>query len=64
LVGGLLINIRHGADFLADFAAGADEHGIDESGGRKLCFADESSEGFGATQAAGTMCGERHFVFG
>jgi hypothetical protein len=49
LIRGLLINIRHGADFLADFAARADEHGIDETGSGKLRFADESAEGFGAT---------------
>ena len=28
----LLIDAGHGADFLADICAGADEHGIDEAG--------------------------------
>src|SRR4029077_12813727 len=60
LIGGLLIDVRHGADFLAHLAAGTDEHGIDEAGSGKLCFADESAQSFGATQAAGAMCGERH----
>jgi hypothetical protein len=49
LIRGLLINVRHGTDFLADFAAGADEHGIDETGSGKLRFADEAAEGFSAT---------------
>src|SRR4029077_8684374 len=49
LIRGLLINIRHGADFLADLAAGADEHGIDEARSGKLRFADEAAESFGAT---------------
>src|SRR6266478_3956790 len=48
LIRGLLINVRHGADFLADFAAGTDEHGIDEAGSGKLRFADKPAESFGA----------------
>ena len=43
-----MVNIRHGAYFLADFAAGADEHGIDEAGGGEIGFADQASESFGA----------------
>src|SRR5579864_8228150 len=60
LIGGLLIDIRHGADFLADFSAGADEHGIDEAGGGELRFADQAAESLSATQAAGTMGWEGH----
>src|ERR1700719_3737043 len=47
LIGGLLENVRHGADFLADFSAGADEHGIDEAGRRELGFANQAAESFG-----------------
>jgi len=48
LIGGLLVNAGHGADFLADFAARADKHGVDQAGSRKIGFADEAAQSFRA----------------
>ena len=61
LIRGLLINVRHRADFLTDLAAGANEHGIDEPGGGQIGFAHKSTEGFGAAEAARAMRWERHW---
>ena len=55
LIGRLLENARHGADFRAHFGARARKHRIDQAAGRKLRFADEPAQRFGAAQAARTM---------
>src|SRR5260370_20235111 len=60
LIRGLLINVRHGADSLPDFVAGTDEHGVDQAGSGKLRFADESAQGFGATEPAAPVCRANH----
>ena len=48
LVGRLLKDAGHGADFGAHFAAGAREHRVDEAGGRKARLAHETAQRFGA----------------
>ncbi len=60
LIDGLLRDAGHGADGLADFGAGADEHRVDEAGRRDARFANEIAESFRAAQAARAMGREAH----
>ena len=62
LIDGLLINARHGTDFLANLAARADKHRINESGSAEASFAHEGTQDFAATQTPGTLGGKCHCV--
>src|SRR5262249_12060149 len=60
LIGGLLVNAGHRADFLANFVARADKHWIDQASGAKPGFANEVAKGFAATKAAGSLRKRSH----
>ena len=49
LIGRLLVDAGHAADFGADVGAGADKHWVDEAVGGQAGFADQTADWFAAT---------------
>src|SRR5207245_1192862 len=63
LISGLLMNARHGADFLPHLRPRTYKHRIDEPGRREACLTRQATQGFGPSQSPRTMGGETHRCF-
>ena len=63
LVGGLLENVRHRADFLTHVLPRADKHRIDQACGREARLANHAAKRFRAPQTPRPMRGKTHARF-
>src|SRR5262249_33525905 len=52
LIGRLLVDAGHGADFLADSTAGAHKHGVDQAGGTQSRLAHQAAQRLAAAKTA------------